>query len=87
MAYDTPFEAKPNTGSLFRNKFKKGDQPDMRGELVLDKMFLTDLINNSADTTIKVSISGWTKQSEKVGKFLSLNIGLPYVKPEEDLPY
>ena len=82
------FEAKPNTGSLFKNKYKKTEQhPDLTGELVLDKLFLEDLIHKSGDSTIKVSISAWSKESEKVGKYFSLSIGQPYVKKTESNPW
>jgi hypothetical protein len=88
MAYDEAYVAKPNTGSLFKNSFKKTEtQPDLRGEIVLDKTFLLDLIDKSKDPTIKVSISAWSKESEKVGKYLSLSIGQPYVKKTESNPW
>lgn len=78
------YEPKPNTGSLFKNTYKKAEnQPDLKGDLILDKVFLEDLMNNSKTSTIKVSISAWSKESEKVGKYLSLSIGQPYVKKTE----
>lgn len=78
------YEPKPNTGSLFKNTYKKADnQPDLKGDVILDKVFLEDLMNNSKTSTIKVSISAWSKESEKVGKYLSLSIGQPYVKKNE----
>ena len=78
------YEPKPNTGSLFKNTYKKADnQPDLKGDLILDKVFLEDLMNNSKTSTIKVSISAWSKESEKVGKYLSISIGQPYVKKTE----
>ena len=78
------YEPKPNTGSLFKNTYKKADnQPDLKGDLILDKVFLEDLMNNSKTSTIKVSISAWSKESEKVGKYLSISIGQPYVKKIE----
>jgi len=82
------YEPKPNTGSLFKNTFKKAEnQPDLKGELVLDKVFLEDLIHRSKESTIKVSISAWSKESEKVGKYLSISIGQPYVKKTESNPW
>ena len=78
------YEPKPNTGSLFKNTYKKAEnQPDLKGDLILDKVFLEDLMNNSKTSTIKVSISAWSKESEKVGKYLSISIGQPYVKKTE----
>lgn len=82
------YEPKPNTGSLFKNTYKKADnQPDLKGDLILDKVFLEDLMNNSKTSTIKVSISAWSKESEKVGKYLSISIGQPYVKKTESNPW
>ena len=36
---------------------------------------------------VKLQISAWSGESDKVGKYLTLNISEPYVKAEEDLPY
>jgi len=89
MAFDTKYEPKPNTGSLFKNTYKKtGDkQRDLRGDMFLAKTLLNDLINNSNGSLVKLSVAVWSKESEKVGKFLTMSISEPYVKPEEDLPY
>jgi hypothetical protein len=91
MGYDKPYEPKPNTGSLFKNTFKKdGDkQPNLRGDIHLDKTFLINMMDQSKGPLVKLSISAWSGESPKVGKFLTLNVGEPYVKPsqDDDLPY
>ena len=83
------FEPKPNTGSLFKNTFKKeGDkQPTLRGDIFLDKTFLINMMDISKGPLVKLQISAWSGESDKVGKYLTLNISEPYVKAEEDLPY
>jgi len=83
------YEPKPNTGSIFKNTFKKeGDkQPNLKGDLFLDKEFLLDQIKASEGNLVKVQVSAWTNESEKVGKYLYLNVGAPFVKREEEIPF
>lgn len=62
MAYDKPYEEKPNTGSFFANKTKTNPKaPDYRGTVTLD-LGDYEVINN----TIKVELAGW-KQTSKAG--------------------
>ena len=62
MAYDKPYEEKPNTGSFFANKTKTNPKaPDYRGTVTLD-LGDYEVINN----TIKVELAGW-KQTSKSG--------------------
>jgi hypothetical protein len=83
------YEPKPNTGSIFKNTFKKeGDkQPNLKGDLFLDKEFLLDQIKASEGNLVKVQVSAWTNESEKAGKYLYLNVGAPFVKREEEIPF
>jgi hypothetical protein len=76
------YEVKPNTGSLFKNQYKKeGDnQPSMKGEIVLDKTFLVNMMDQSKGSTITISVGAWLKESEKAGKFFSINVSEPFVK-------
>jgi len=55
------FELKDGAGSLFRNnKKEKPTHPDMTGEIKIDgKVY---------------RVSGWTKESPKAGKWLSLSV-------------
>ena len=52
------FETKPNTGSLFKNDRKTGNQPDYRGDAN---------VNGAV-----CKISGWVKAKKDGSKFLSL---------------
>lgn len=77
MAY-TP---KPNTGTLWPNEYKKSEnQPDKRGDLLLDRALLKLLMSKTDDDLIKITISGWTRVIN--GKdCLSIAAAEPYVKP------
>ena len=68
------FKNDPGFGQLFRNKYKeKSNQPDHKGSI-------TDPNGKEWD------ISAWIKEGAN-GKFFSLSIQEPYVKPEaEDVP-
>jgi uncharacterized protein (DUF736 family) len=89
------FEQKPNTGAMFRNTQKKSDNhPDMRGDVYLDKTFLINMMDKSKGPLVKVSLSGWSKESSAGKKYLSLSASEPWEggqsKPsvsDDDLPY
>jgi hypothetical protein len=54
------YELRDNSGSIFKNKRKEKDtHPDMAGEVMIDGVVYW--------------ISGWSKESEKAGKWLSLS--------------
>ena len=62
MAYDKPYEEKPNTGSFFANKTKTNPKaPDYRGKIVLDLSAFDVVIG-----TFSVELAGW-KQTAKSG--------------------
>jgi uncharacterized protein (DUF736 family) len=85
------FEQKPNSGAMFRNEKKNSpNHPDMRGDVYLDKTFLINLMDKSKGALVKVSLSGWSKESAAGKKYLSISASEPYEKPQasdEDLPY
>jgi hypothetical protein len=89
------FEQKPNSGAMFRNEKKNSpNHPDMRGDVYLDKTFLINLMDKSKDALVKVSLSGWSKESAAGKKYLSLSASEPWEggqsKPsvsDDDLPY
>ena len=91
------FEQKANSGAMFRNEKKNSpNHPDMRGDIHLDRTFLVNLMNKSSDQLIKVSISGWSKESAAGKKYLSLSASEPWdgsqsppkqVVPDDDIPY
>ena len=64
-------ERQPGTGVLLTNRFKKGQGPDWRGELKLDRAY-------AAGETVK--LAAWTKETAG-GALISLKED-NYVKPE-----
>ena len=73
MSYDKPFEAKPNSGSLFANKSKaKPNSPDYSGDILIDIRAF-----EVVDNTIKVRLAGWKKVSKTGKQFLSLAASAP----------
>jgi hypothetical protein len=85
MAYDP----KPNTGTLFPNDFKKAENhPDVKGDLFIERDLLNALMIKNPNGLIKISISGWNKESANGKSFVSLSASEPWVKPAEDeIPY
>lgn len=80
MAYDKPYEPKPNTGSLFANKEKtKPTSPDYRGDILVSVSDL-EVVNGVA----KIKLSGWKKTSASGLVYLSLSVDTfkPQSKPE-----
>jgi uncharacterized protein (DUF736 family) len=73
MAYDKPFEPRPNTGTLFANKTKqKETSPDYSGELLIDVRSLV-----AEGGIAKVRLAGWKKPMKSGGTFLSLSLSNP----------
>jgi hypothetical protein len=88
------FVPKPNTGTLWPNDRKASpNHPDVRGDVVLDRVFLQDMIDKADGDLVKLSISGWKKTI--AGKSaLSLSVSAPYVRPSgyaknssDDVPF
>ena len=73
MAYDKPYEPRPNSGSLFAKKSKaKPTSPDYFGDLLIDLSGFQ--VENGK---IKVSLSGWKKVSSTGKQYLSLAASAP----------
>ena len=91
------FEQKPNSGAMFRNTQKKSDNhPDMRGDVHLDKTFLINLMDKSNGALVKVSLSGWSKESAAGMRYLSISASEPWEGgqaaprapiPDDEIPY
>jgi hypothetical protein len=62
------YEAKPGSGTLFRNKDRKAaNHPNLKGSALLQ---LED------GRLVELELAAWTKESERAGKFLSLSVKL-----------
>ena len=73
-----------NTGALFTNQYKKDKQPDMKGDITLERSLLKQLLSETDDDSIKIKLSAW-KRDGRNGEFLSLAYD-SYRKPEEAKP-
>ena len=63
-----PYEQRPNSGQLFKNRDRKNDKaPNLKGAGLLE---LED------GSLVELDIGGWTRESEKAGKWISLSIKL-----------
>ena len=83
------YENKPQTGTLWQNKYRKADNhPFWRGSVYLDKTFLEDLINKTKGDLVEVAVSGWNKKTKADETFISLQAAEPYKKEEanDDIP-
>ena len=70
-----------NTGALFPNQYKKDKQPDMKGDITLERSLLKQLLSETDEDGIKIKLSAWTRQGRN-GEFLSLAYDA-YRKPDE----
>ena len=70
-----------NTGALFPNQYKKDRQPDMKGDITLERSLLKQLLSETDEDNIKIKLSAW-KREGRSGEFLSLAYDA-YRKPEE----
>jgi kynurenine formamidase len=93
----TEFETKPNTGFIFKNKFKKDQtHPDLKGDVYLDKQLIEQLIKESKGNIIKIHLGCYSKKGKDGHTFLSVYASKPFIKPtvahafteiDDDLPF
>jgi hypothetical protein len=70
----------PNTGALWPNQTRTADnQPSIRGDIKLERGFIKELLNETDEELIVISLAGWTREF-KNGKFISLKASKPFVK-------
>lgn len=80
------FIPKPNTGSLWANDRKTDDKhPDMRGEVVIDKQLLTDLIAKG-ENPVKIALAGWNRTTSTGRDYMSLVASEPFVPQKKIEP-
>ena len=73
------FVPKPNTGSLWANDRKTAENhPDLRGEVVVDKQLLVDLMSKG-ENPVKIALAGWNKTSASGRDYVSLVASEPFV--------
>lgn len=75
---------KPNTGSLFVAEKKSENFPDRQGSIYLSRDLIKVLLEQP-DTLVKLSVSGWLKESNGK-KYLSLSVGEPFIKKDVPRP-
>ena len=73
-----------NTGALFPNQYKRDKQPDMKGDITLERSLLKQLLSETDEDNIKIKLSAW-KREGRSGEFLSLAYDA-YRKPDESKP-
>lgn len=80
------FVPKPNTGSLWVNDRKTSENhPDVRGEVVIDKQLLIDLIAKG-ENPVKVALAGWNKTTINGRDYVSLVASEPFVPQKQPEP-
>lgn len=80
------FIPKPNTGSLWANDRKTDDKhPDMRGEVVIDKQLLVDLIAKG-ENPVKIALAGWNRTTSTGRDYMSLVASEPFVPQKKQEP-
>lgn len=80
------FVPKPNTGSLWHNDRKTDEKhPDMRGEVVVSKSLLVDLMAKGEDP-VKIALAGWNKTTINGRDYMSLVASEPFVPQKKVEP-
>lgn len=74
MAYDTPYNAPADSGTMFAVKAKKHEKaPDYNGEIKVNLKDMTGIVQNS-DGTITIKIGGWKATSKSGSTYLKLKV-------------
>lgn len=77
------YEQKPNTGAMFINKKQTGNQPNLRGSVHVDKVFLENMITQSKGSLVEIAIAGWNQKSKAGDPYISLAVSEPYKKEDQ----
>jgi len=73
------FIPKPNTGSLWQNDKKTDDKhPDMRGEAVISKQLMVDLISKG-DDPVKFAVAAWNRTTINGRDYVSITFSEPFI--------
>lgn len=88
MAYDTPYKARPNSGSLFLEDKKNANAPDFKGSISLDAELITSLyLRVKTGQPANIEVAGWRRSSQKTGKsFLSVTAQQPLKERSQGVP-
>ena len=63
----------PNSGLLLTNTRKTADnQPDMTGDIKMERDFLLDLIDRAEDEIIVIKLGAWLKKDKSGNRMISL---------------
>lgn len=69
------FVQKPNKGSMFINKWKKGENhPDFKGSVYIDKDLLVELVKNRTNELIEIKLDAWKKSTKDGKPWLSMSV-------------
>ena len=69
------FVQKPNKGSMFLNKWKKGDNhPDFKGSVYINKDLLIELVKNRNNELIEIKLDAWKKATKDGKPWLSMSV-------------
>lgn len=80
------FIPKPNSGYLWLNDRKTEDShPDWRGESVIDKKLLMDLIAKG-DDPVKISVSAWNSLTKSGQQYFYLKYSEPFIPQKRAEP-
>jgi uncharacterized protein (DUF736 family) len=80
------FTPKPNSGYLWPNDKKTEDKhPDFRGDSVIDKRLLMDLISKG-DDPVKISVSAWNSTAKDGRAYYYLSFSEPFVPTKKAEP-
>lgn len=79
------YEPKPNQGYIWKNRYKKKDdlQPYFKGTIVLDKVFIENLIAKTAGPNIEIAASVWTGKTKDNDPYLSVQVSEVYKSSEQ----
>jgi hypothetical protein len=80
------FVPKPNTGSLWKNDKKTDDKhPDMRGDAVIDKRLLLDLISKGEDP-VKIAVAAWNRTTNTGRDYTFITFSEPFIPQKKAEP-
>lgn len=81
------FVQRPNSGTLWTNKFKKHEKAsDFKGSVFIDKDLLVELLGSRTSELVEIKLDGWKGKDKNGNPYVSVKVDTWKPKERQDAP-
>jgi len=81
------FVQRPNSGTLWTNKFKKHEKAsDFKGSVFIDKDLLVELLGSRTSELIEIKLDGWKGKDKNGNPYVSVKVDTWKPQERQDAP-